>query len=171
MSLRQVLALAAAALAASASAGCGSCLKAEERVVVDVIAAPDVNAGGGTPQPVRLRVWGVKDRALFESVPIDKLVEGDAAALERQGIGRAFEDGSGAWVRPGGTIQTVQKAGADEEFLFVGIAVRYPQPKREVVAIDCSNRPGYSLARPEHKVTFKLEKDSIVVGGGQPAAK
>lgn len=171
MSLRQGLAVAAVALAAGTSAGCGSCVKVDERIVVDVIAGPDVNAGGGTPQPVRLRVWGVKDRALFESVAVERLVEGDAAALERQGIGRAFEDGSGAWVRPGGTIQTVQKRGADEEIAFVGIAVRFPTAKREVIALDCSTRPGYTLARPEHKVVFRLEKDSIVVGGAEPAAK
>ncbi len=148
------LMLAAALLAA----GCGSTVAIGHRIIVDVQAAADLNPKDGVPQPAQFHVLAMK------SQPRDlaQQAEGRLASL-----GTLMGDG-GVWVWPSqavslGPVDVREK----EEFAFVGIRVTYnDKAKALVVPLDGRERDGYALRDGEHRVTFRLGKDTVTQGKG-----
>ncbi len=152
-------------------AGCGStCVAKGDRLVVDLVGASDLNDAGEGPQHVRFRVWAVRDATIFNSTDAATLAEGDAEVLERQQMGKAFAVDS-SWLKPGGTRRVFETISEDEQFTHVGVAVLYPQPRKELVPLDCSSRPGYSSAKPEHRVSFLLDRNSVRPGDATKASQ
>jgi predicted component of type VI protein secretion system len=166
-----VFGLVAAAAGTLSLPGCGSCVAKSDRIVVDVVSSADLNDMGSGPQHVRFQVWAVRDRQMFDGARTEALAEADGVAtFERQGLGKAFVTDS-SWIKPGSSRQLVLKVDEDEEFTHVGIAVLYPESKKVAGALDCTERPGYSVAKPDHKLTFSLGKQSIEAAAAEPAKK
>jgi type VI secretion system VasD/TssJ family lipoprotein len=157
-----------AAAGALALGGCGStCVAEGDRLVVDLVGSQDMNDAGEGPQHVRFRVWAVRDAAIFQGADASALAEADPAVLERQGMGRPFATDA-SFLRPGGTRLLYETVAEDGQYTHVGVAVLYPQPRKELVPLDCRTRPGYRAAKPEHRVSFVLDRSTVRPGEAQP---
>jgi len=142
-------------------AGCGTCVAKSDRIVVDVVSAPDLNDVGGGPQHVRFQVWAVRDQKMFDAARTETLAEAEGVAtFERQGLGKVFVTDN-SYIKPGSSRQLVLLVGEDKEFTHVGIAVLFPDAKKVVGALDCSERAGYKVEKPDHKLTFNLGRQSV----------
>jgi type VI secretion system VasD/TssJ family lipoprotein len=157
--------LCATVLAAAGLAGCGSpCVAKGDQIVVDVVAAANLNDTGAGAQHVRFQVWGVSSRTMFEAVAAEALSDpAKAAALERQGAGRVLFDESN-WIQPGTRRRLVLNVDDDEQYKAVGIAALYTRPSKAVIDVDCKAHPGYVEAKPQHRVVFVLKQQSLEVG-------
>jgi type VI secretion system VasD/TssJ family lipoprotein len=162
--------LLATAAAAGGLAGCGSpCVAKGDQLVVEVIAAPNVNDTGAGAQHVRFQVWGVSSRTMFESVGAETLSDpAKVAALERQGAGRAFFDESN-WIQPGTRRRLVLNVDDDEQYKAVGIAALFTRPTKAMVEVDCGEHAGYVEAKPQHRVVFVLKQQSVEIGDASGA--
>ena len=161
--MRGLVAVGIAAVAAGALplAGCGTCVAKSDRIVVDVVSAPDLNDTGSGPQHVRFQVWAVRDKQMFEGARAETLAEAEGVAtFEKQGLGKVFVTDS-AYIQPGSSRQLVLLVAEDEEFKHVGIAVLFEHARKVVGPLDCTERPGYKVEKPDHKLTFHLGRQSV----------
>jgi len=159
----------ALSIAGVLAASCSSpCVDMGQRILVDVIASPQLNDTGSGPQHVRFVVWAVKDRQAFEGESAASL--SDPVAAERLGsVGKPLSTDS-YFIKPGATRKLSVRVELEAEFTHVGIAVDYAQPKSLLVAADCGAHAGYAVEEAEgkkqHHVVFNLEKASITAGSG-----
>lgn len=144
------LGVAAAALLAG---GCASGMGEGDRIVVEVRASKDLNAAGGTPQPVLFRVVAMKN-----AVKGEELAQWDAAKLAT--VGTVI--GGETWVWPEKTVSLPPLTASESgQYAFVGISVAYPAPRGRVVALGSGSSEVYTYRDGQHRITFLLGKDSI----------
>jgi hypothetical protein len=157
---------AAVLAAALGAAGCGSaCVAKDDNIVVDVQSTRGLNDTGAGPQHVRFQVWAVANRQMFDNASAEALAGAEGVAnFERQGMGKVFLTDSN-WIKPESTKTVVQRVEDDKQYGWVGIAVMYPEPRKAIVALDCSEHAGYAVKKPEHHVTFTLAKSAVEAGG------
>ncbi len=165
--------LVAAALLASAMAasGCsGPCVQEGDRLVIVLHAGDDLNDVGSGPQHVRYRVWAVRNEALFKAATPAALTREDPEAAARRGVGDAVEP-SRSWITPGAAEEFVHAVTLEEQYTHVGLVVLYPDPKTLLVPLDCEERAGYEMERPEHRITIQLGRSAPRLGIGKRGAK
>jgi hypothetical protein len=152
-------------VAASALPGCGgACVAKDDKIVVDLISAADLNDTGSGPQHVRFQVWAVRDKGMFDGARPEALAESDGVStFERQGLGTVFVTDS-SWIKPNSSRQVVLRVPEDEQFTHVGVAVLFPEPRKVIGALDCDDRAGYKVEKPEHKLTFSLGRSTVEAG-------
>ncbi len=171
MSKTSLLGLAAlGALLLSGLPGCGSCVTEGDRLVVNVIAADDLNDTGSGPQSVRYRIWAVSESAQFDAATPESLAADDPGVHVSRALGNPFP-ASSAWLTPGLTTRLQLNVASDEQYTHIGIAALFPVGQKQLIALDCEKRSGYRKKGDDHVVDVRFLADNLSLGGAGEASE